>query len=277
MLSLLELDRVEPGGRSMRVEPVQASPEANVESEGSTLERTATDGTMADAPKPGLIGPGPSESSVSETLTTEAWLAESSLRETGVDAASEYELVVGRRQIASWLFVGVLVIGATATFAYLAGKTAKQTPAATAVKQTPAVSQDNVAPPKSDAIPQATIIRIPEPQIQDSNAGLPLFADPEVGKTYLQIGAVSKGMAVILVEGLRSHGFRSFVAPGPSVNVFRVLIGPFKDQQAYAQAKSTIDSIELGSFARKYERSADEVKPIVVSPPPAGAPATPAN
>ena len=35
-----------------------------------------------------------------------------------------------------------------------------------------------------------------------------------------------RGMAMILAEGLRGHGFDSFVAPGPNEKIFRVLIGP---------------------------------------------------
>ena len=52
------------------------------------------------------------------------------------------------------------------------------------------------------------------------------LAEPEVGKVYLQIGAVNRGMAMILAEELRSQGFDSFVAPGPNGKICRVRIGP---------------------------------------------------
>jgi len=48
---------------------------------------------------------------------------------------SEYELVLGRAQIASWLFVGVIAIAVCGSLAYLAGETvaAKRTVRAAAV------------------------------------------------------------------------------------------------------------------------------------------------
>lgn len=82
----------------------------------------------------------------------------------------------------------------------------------------------------------------------------PLFAEPEMGKVYLQIGAVERGMATLLVEGLRSHGFDSFVAPGPNEKIFRVLIGPLPDPAAFQQAMVTVNALELASFARKYQK-----------------------
>jgi len=98
-------------------------------------------------------------------------------------------------------------------------------------------------------------MNIPVPAAQNAAATAPLFAEPEIGKLYMQMGAVSKGMAVIMAEGLRSHGFRAFVAPGPSVNVFRVLVGPLNEQD-YLRAKAAADSIDLGNFARRFEVSA---------------------
>jgi cell division septation protein DedD len=61
-------------------------------------------------------------------------------------------------------------------------------------------------------------------------------------------------MATILAEGLRSHGFDAFVAPGPSEKIFRVLIGPLPDPESFRQAKAAVDAIELSTFARKYEK-----------------------
>ena len=58
------------------------------------------------------------------------------------------------------------------------------------------------------------------------------------------MGAVEKGMATILTEGLRSHGFDAFVAPGPSDKIFRVLIGPLPDPEAFRKAKAAVDAIK---------------------------------
>ena len=81
-----------------------------------------------------------------------------------------------------------------------------------------------------------------------------MFQEPKPGAVYLQMGALDHGMAVIMAEGLRKHGFDASVAPGPSEKIFRVLIGPLPDAQAFARAKAEVDSIELGTFARKYQQ-----------------------
>jgi hypothetical protein len=66
------------------------------------------------------------------------------------------------------------------------------------------------------------------------------------------MGAVEKGVAVIFAEGLRKHGLVSFVAPGPSEKIFRVLIGPLPDPASYVKAKDVVDKIGLSTFARRF-------------------------
>ena len=92
------------------------------------------------------------------------------------------------------------------------------------------------------------------PLMADPKPAGPLFAEPETGKVYIQIGAVERGMAMLLTEGLRGHGFDSFVAPGPNDKLFRVLIGPLPDPAAFRQAMVTVNAMDLASFARKYEK-----------------------
>jgi cell division septation protein DedD len=164
--------------------------------------------------------------------------------------SAEYEIVLGRAQIASWLFVVVIAVAVCSSVAYLAGTAAtpKKT-AAAAIVATPAPATMPTAsilvPPKAD---------LPSILKTAGKAGPPLFAEPETGKVYIQIGAVEKGMAMILAEGLRSHGFDAFVANGPSDKIFRVLIGPLPDPDSFRQAKAAVDAIDLAVYARKYEK-----------------------
>ncbi len=149
----------------------------------------------------------------------------------------EYEIVLGRAQIASWLFVVVIAVAVCSSLAYLAGKS-------TSAKK--AVAAASVAmPPKGD---------LPSILKTAAKPGPPLFAEPETGKVYIQIGAVEKGMATILAEGLRSHGFDAFVSAGPSERIFRVLIGPLPDPDSFRQAKAAVDAIDLATFVRKYQK-----------------------
>ena len=82
----------------------------------------------------------------------------------------------------------------------------------------------------------------------------PIFADPAPGKSYIQMAAVEKGVAAVFAEGLRAHDLTAFVAPGPSPNIFRVLIGPVSDPQAYKATKQELDKIGLSTFMRQYEK-----------------------
>ena len=50
-------------------------------------------------------------------------LPEAVEEEPGLEPAAEYELVLGRAQVASWLFVGVIAVAVCGALAYLAGET----------------------------------------------------------------------------------------------------------------------------------------------------------
>lgn len=229
----------------------------------------------------------------------------------------EFELVLGRRQIASWLFVGTVLIAVFSAAAYFVGKTsapncvgalADQTvpyvapplPAATIVPagedpildasgapvsssgnsspaiQTPAATQPPVvsagstlaatsvgpasvagsagAPgPSAPAGPAASgpVVR---PLTPAATIEPPIFAQPQPGALYLQMGAVDKGVAVVLAEGLRRQGFTSLVAPGPTDKIFRVLIGPLENQDAYRRVKAQVNAIDLSTFARRFQK-----------------------
>jgi cell division septation protein DedD len=150
--------------------------------------------------------------------------------------APEFEFVVGRRQIASLLFLSTVVLMICVTVSYVAGK-----------------SMSAKAPAPA---PAPVVVHEPDPPPivlnQEAPPEPPLFAEPKIGSVYIQMGAVDKGVAVIFAEGLRKRGLASFVAPGPSEKIFRVLIGPLPDPAAYTRAKDAVDQIGLTTFARKF-------------------------
>jgi len=168
-----------------------------------------------------------------------------------LSATTEYEIVLGRAQIASWLFVGIIAVAICSSLAYLAGQRIAADNAA-AISMSPAPPAP--APPPVSAyaeLPQASILAPPKANLEPA---APMFAEPERGKVYIQIGAVERGMAMLLAEGLRSHGFDSFLAPGPNDKLFRVLIGPLPDPASFRQAMVTVNALDLANFARKYQK-----------------------
>jgi hypothetical protein len=154
---------------------------------------------------------------------------------------SEYEYILGRRQIASLLFVSTIVLMVCIAVSYLAGK---------------AMGPKTVAAAPPPTVAAASAQREPEPPPiilnQEPAPEAPLFAEPKNGSVYIQMGAVEKGVAVIFAEGLRKRGLDAFVAPGPSEKIFRVLIGPLPDPPAYLKAKEVVDKIGLSTFARRF-------------------------
>ena len=173
-----------------------------------------------------------------------------------VGANSEFEIVLGRTQIASWLFVTVIGIAVCSSLAYLAGEAIAARKTSVNLRPSVVPASPHAAAPA--ALPlAATLVSAKtdaSPFITNSRkSSAPLFGEPQVGQVYLQIGAVERGMAMLLAEGLRSHGFDSFVAPGPNDKIFRVLIGPLPDPAAFQTAMITMNALDLASFARKYQ------------------------
>jgi hypothetical protein len=162
--------------------------------------------------------------------------------------SAEFEIVMGRRQIASVSLVVVVLLAVLSGVSYLIGKSAPAPVAAGQVPETPAVQAIEPSVPPQPAQPAKI------PAAEAEAPGSPLFADPVPGAVYIQVGAVEKGVAQIWAEGLRVHGLKAFVAPGLSDRIFRVLVGPLASPDAYQYAKDTLDRIGLETFGRKYQQ-----------------------
>jgi hypothetical protein len=168
--------------------------------------------------------------------------------------SAEFEIVMGRRQIASVSLVMVVLLAVFSGVSYLIGKSAEPKAAAPAPAPAAQVSQipvvQAVEPP---AQPQPRT-PVQTPAAQADVSGAPLFAEPVQGAVYIQVGAVEKGVAQIWAEGLRTHGLEAFVAAGPSDRIFRVLVGPLPSPDAYQHVKDALDRIGLATFGRKYQQ-----------------------
>src|SRR5580693_5727779 len=89
----------------------------------------------------------------------------------------EFEFVLGRRQVASLLFVASVILMICIAAAYMTGK-------AMSPKPSSPVPEASVIPREAD--PPPIVLNqeaVPEP---------PLFAEPKAGSVYIQMGAVEK-------------------------------------------------------------------------------------
>ena len=190
---------------------------------------------------------------------------------------SEFELVLGNRQLLSGFFVVALLFGVAFAMGYIVGRNSIPSPKAQAEAATPASgaagSQDRPqpAPPEprpSDPQPQAPTddrtaaagtqpAAEPEPTTQPAkdapaapvaaqtearqSASSPPagVAEPEPG-TYWQVTAMAQPQAELFAKVLRDKGFRVSLTPGTK-NLTRVLVGPYPDRESLGRAKSDLE------------------------------------
>ena len=206
--------------------------------------------------------------------------------ELPAETPEEFEIVLGRRQIASVLFVATVILALFSAVSYLAGKSIspkKITPGMAAVPASAVLAMPAAVSPASSpasAIDGNIVPYVPPPaatpatkvaktRARNANASTtsvaaavlpevsteaPMFAEPVAGGMYLQMGAVGKGAAAIFAGGLRKQGFPSFVAAGPSESQYRVLIGPLWDTVTYNRTKDALDRMGVNTFGRTYEK-----------------------
>lgn len=179
------------------------------------------------------------------------------------DGAFEFELVFGSRQIAS---TGLILLVALAVFcgvSYVIGRAAGSK--AVAASAAAEASVPVKPPPSKPVAPDAPVAASPVPAaVGDSG---PLFADAVAGQVYMQVGAVDRGVAGIWAEGLRAHGLKAFVSPGPSDKIWRVLVGPLPDPQSYQRAKDVMDGLGIQTFGKRYADSPAPAQPAPVAQP----------
>jgi cell division septation protein DedD len=189
---------------------------------------------------------------------------------------SEFELVLGNRQLLSGFFVVALLFGVAFAMGYIVGRNSIPSPKAPAeaTAPAPAASQNRPqpAPPEpkppeqqppapgddTAAAPGTQAAAEPEPATQPAKDGpaapapsthddpgptvLPPakgLAEPQPG-TYWQVTAIPQPEAEIFAKVLRNKGFRVSLTQGTK-NLTRVLVGPYPDRESLGRAKSDLE------------------------------------
>lgn len=82
----------------------------------------------------------------------------------------------------------------------------------------------------------------------------PAAEDPLAGETFLQVAAVRKPQAQLLVEVLKEKGFRAIMSPVKvdGQEVYRTLVGPIKDASDLARTKASLESAGFKPIVKKY-------------------------
>ncbi len=124
----------------------------------------------------------------------------------------------------------------------------KQAPAPAAAPAVEKKQQETAKPaPKTEAAKPVAASKAPP-----SGA---MFIEPAMGQMFLQVAAVGKPDAEILVGILRKNSFAGVMAAGPSEKekLYRVLVGPLKDPAAVSKTRADLEAAGFkGSILRKY-------------------------
>jgi hypothetical protein len=177
-------------------------------------------------------------------------------RETWRDEAygDEFEIVLGKRQIASLLFVGIVVVAISSGVSYVAGKSVAMKNTA----QAPQVLPPPPPPAKYAEIelfelPAAAAAALSTPSVNGAEQALDesLFGGITAAGRYIQVASVDRAAAAVLAQGLRQRSFKTIVAPGAQQDVYRVLVGPFENSGEAQGAREAIAGIGVAQSTHR--------------------------
>lgn len=167
--------------------------------------------------------------------------------------------------------VGLALAGTYVGWRVFSGRAAKRASVAAAVNVAPArqeVTKPAVVPAATSAAsaavaepaksaPVKKTVQAAEPAKPKGSPVHPVQfvrrdVKPRPGETYLQVAAFGPRALQRYLENLDAQGLHPLVAPGPSENIFRILIGPYRDSAALEQARNSMRASGIEPILRSY-------------------------
>lgn len=90
------------------------------------------------------------------------------------------------------------------------------------------------------------------PEPVPSRPPKPVRINPGPGETYLQLAAMGPRAMDSYLEELAVQGIYPSIGPGPSENIYRVLIGPYANRAELEKAQSTLEGQGIHAMVRIY-------------------------
>jgi cell division septation protein DedD len=153
-----------------------------------------------------------------------------------------------KKRIASVWIPAVLGLGLLMAFAYVGVRIVAGKPQVQSAPP-PDKIEVPVSVPAAPAPKPAAPKPAPEPTV---NAGGFTVITPLAGERYLQIAAVSPHMVLTYVDTLRTANLDAVVAPGPTPDLLRVLVGPFSDQDSMQKVRAQLLASGRSPIVRSY-------------------------
>ena len=203
----------------------------------------------------------------------------------------EFELVVGNKQLLSIIFILMVVFGVVFSMGYFVGRAnSGDTPAPVAQQaanqssgRPQAAGAEGAATPTPDATPDESLpagdakVTTPEasstttpvasatPMAAHAPAATPkpaatpppapktAVAAVQAGQTFLQVAAVKKPQADMLVEVLKEKGFRAVTSQtAPGAELYRALVGPLRDAAELARTKADLENAGFKPIVKRF-------------------------
>jgi cell division septation protein DedD len=196
----------------------------------------------------------------------------------------EFELVVGNKQLLSIVFILMVVFGVVFSMGYFVGRANSSdvpAPVAQAANQTSGRPQaagaegaaaseatpdaslppgdakvttpDTGATPPAAAAEKTPPAATPTPVVSPTPAPKAPATGVQAGQTYLQVAAVRKPQAEMLVEVLKEKGFHAVSsASAPGGELYRTLVGPLRDASEVAKTKAELENAGFKPIVKRF-------------------------
>jgi cell division protein FtsN len=125
-------------------------------------------------------------------------------------------------------------------------------PAAGGEAATQATGTQPAAAPPQPATQAARTAEPPKPAERpaESMASVPVTDVLQAG-TYLQVMAIKRVDAEVIVKALQGKGFPTCMTPSSIEGIFRVMVGPYKDATALGNAKTQLENSGFHPIVQK--------------------------
>ena len=186
------------------------------------------------------------------------------------DETSEFELVLGNKQLLSGFFIVVILFAVFFVMGYIVGRNSTPVPQAAASRDlgTPPVNSRPQPPATQAPVPAASepvkdesaapaaaqpAETAPQAETRSTPPAAPPAAAPVEAsgdEMYLQVTSLKPPAAETTVRKLKEKGFPTTLSPGPS-GYQRVWVGPYTDRGKLGEDKAKLELLGFGPIVVK--------------------------
>ena len=187
----------------------------------------------------------------------------------------EFEVLLGNKQLLSVFFIVLILMAIFFTMGYVLGRdsasrgTYAQQPAPSPVPSTqsqtsgfpeaspgpaatPAESSKEAEAKTGTQSQQQLPTKIPAKPAPPPPPASSVQAGPARGLVFLQVAVGKRADTELFSSVLRKKGFPVVIAPGPTADVYRVLVGPFTDDTTQRKTRTELEKAGFKNFTRRY-------------------------